>query len=88
MGNFCTKSLILIFTVTISSFRYSNYLFHLLPFESGCCHYLVADPVVTNCEGFECTPPTTAHYVMLRTPGVCVKLSLRQLAFTGTLETP
>jgi len=75
-----------LFTVSTSSFRNSNYLFHL-PFESGCCHYLVADPVVTNREGYECPPPTTAHYMALRKPGICVKLSLRQLAFTGTLET-
>jgi hypothetical protein len=48
------------------------YLFNLLPFQSGCCHYLVADPVSTNCERYECPPPT-ARMTML-TPGVCVEL--------------
>jgi hypothetical protein len=66
VGNFCMKSLIFLFTVSITSFRNYNYLFRLLPFESGCCHNLVADPVVTNCEEYECPPPTTAHCMTLR----------------------
>jgi len=74
VANIRTKSLSFLFTVSISSFRNSDYLFHLLPFESGCCHYLVADPVVPNCEGYECPPSTTAHYMTLRKAGVCVKL--------------